>query len=136
MTTWLLALVIMLGSSAENQTPLMWKGACKMAMRVKGRLLGSLVQKGMTIEDVEQILGRSSYFYWGWATGAASHITLNYDVLGVSVSLIHRRNEDRGHRVDEVTFKSLFNIDERLVTQKEIEEETLRAFINWPPSPK
>src|SRR5262249_46191412 len=103
---------------------------CKMAMRLKGRLLGSLVQKGMTIEDVEQILGTSSFpTSWGWVTGGAgSVVILNYDALGVSVCLTSRRNEDRGHRVDEVTFKSLFNINERRVTQKEIEEEILRAF--------
>jgi hypothetical protein len=64
MTICLLAAAIF-GGAFHLETPAIdyfnssnWSDAGKVSKRIAGRLLGSLIREGMTIEQVEQILGK------------------------------------------------------------------------------
>jgi hypothetical protein len=83
-----------------------WKRTCDVALRVKGRFLGSFIRKGMPIEEVEQILGKG-FLGTYWSTGGNSFGGLDYDTLGLSIDLHHYSDEPGWLRVDRVSFKSL-----------------------------
>ena len=55
------------------------EGVTKVAMRLKGMALGSLVRKGMTTEQVQQLLGRNG------SEGGADNRWHIYSDLGLTV---------------------------------------------------
>jgi hypothetical protein len=71
-----------------------------IAKRVKGRILGSLVKKGMTLEEVRTLLGQESGGT-GIGTGAGHFFSMAYLGLGLSVDLVSdKEGVLRVNRVD------------------------------------
>jgi hypothetical protein len=92
----------------EPRMDSIWKKAGEIALRIKGKVLGSFVRDGMTVEQAEVILGMTpssvSRFSntnarWGWN---------EYEDLGVTIRLFHNLNDVDTLRVNKVTFKLLF----------------------------
>jgi hypothetical protein len=86
-----------------------WAKIDKATMRLKGRLLGSLIQEGMTTDEVRRILGDR------WSDGAAGtlHILICFsDRYGIHILFSLRSTENPRHSaycVREVSFsRSLF----------------------------
>jgi len=87
-----------------------WEQASKVALRLKGGLLGSLIQEGMTKDEVESILGKGDKpFPTGCVAGSIVFISLSYHDLGLSVSLTC--DETGVYRVgrQDVCFRPLFD---------------------------
>src|SRR5262249_18322751 len=99
--SYLLAAVVMFlgpvtdhGPRQGNLPPL-----CKVALRLKGRVLGSLIRKGMTIEEVERFLGKDpfpcrSYSSRNPGSISSSERIVVYHDLGVIVSLAGQGEDD------------------------------------------
>ena len=93
MSNLLAAVVIFLGSATdqgprqETLPPL-----CKVALRLKGRVLGSLIRRGMTIGEVERLLGKDPFPCRSYSSRNPGSISFSerivvYHDLGVIVSL-------------------------------------------------
>jgi hypothetical protein len=112
MTSLLLAFVTFFGTVEHKGavTDLARKDAALVARRIKGRVLGSLIQKGMTPEQVEEILGatESPLKYTSYYVFAGGTIcSMDYNATGVSVHLFHSYQDPGGVRVDRVVFAPL-----------------------------
>jgi hypothetical protein len=84
-----------------------WSKIDKATMRLKGRLLGSLIQEGMTADEVGRILGDQ----WSdYAAGTIHVYTCGSTQSGISIlfSLSFTENPPTG-RVRKVSFGSLFD---------------------------
>ena len=95
-------------TSVSPKCGAIWDELGKVAGRLKGRVLGSLVQKGMTTEQVEQVLGRGSYpFPAVGLVGGVIFGSMPYRDLGLWVG--YGDDKDGVLRVDKVTFSPLFD---------------------------
>jgi hypothetical protein len=118
----LLALLGVAGMLAENtqagagkqsrppaaQPRLTWDNAGLVWCRLKGRVLGSLVQSGMTPQQVEQVLGKGSNpLPTIGLTGAGTFGCWRYDHLGLTVRFHCDRSDTL--QVEGVTFRPLFD---------------------------
>jgi hypothetical protein len=89
-----------------------WESVGKLPQRLKGRVLGASVRKGMTQEQVEQVLGPGVALKplpSGGVTGGGCFSIgtfTDYPSLGVSVK--YSVDEDGILRVSEVTYQRLF----------------------------
>jgi hypothetical protein len=121
MKTYLLALVAvgLLGGVSRGAEALpsvgvdwgheaFWESVGKLPQRLKGRVLGAFVRKGMTQEQVKQVLGPGSKpFPPLLLTGACLCGHMPYFHLGMSVS--YWGDEEGILRVTEVRYDPLFN---------------------------
>ena len=85
MTTCPLLVAMMTTGDVDSPPLLTWKNVGEVAVRLKGRVLGSLVREDMTMEQVEQILGRPGRFPSTLCTGACSLCWAHYEALGLTV---------------------------------------------------
>jgi hypothetical protein len=82
---------------------------CEVANRIKGIYLGSLIREGMTLQQVEQVLGKRPFeFLPMFSTGSGTRCVLEYESLGISIRLFHGRNGDEFFRVYSVNCRSIF----------------------------
>jgi uncharacterized protein YceK len=92
-------------ASVSSEDAAVWEEVTKIAVRLKGRVLGCLIQKGMTKEDVERILGKD-YLLSGGCLACCVFWDLTYFDLGLGVHL-SAHNDDH-YRVDNIHFWDLF----------------------------
>ena len=116
MTTFLLAAAVLV-AKYDMEPPMVdvvktmtWKKAGAVAVRLKGRVLGSLICEGMPIDQVERILGENpGVIVPTFTTRNGTHAWLEYNKLGVTVIFWRKSNDEGWLRMDKITFWSIFD---------------------------
>ena len=82
--------ILLLGllPSPDSGPSLAWDRLSVVPKRVAGRVLGSLVREGMTVEQVRRLLGDHEGLPTGGVVGGISFYTYRYPDLGLGVDFV------------------------------------------------